>query len=106
MSFSKNLKSFNGAQWTGVNVGQIICIYSPADTSELPVMLYFKSISNEPNAQLWSKNQGDYKNCVSDDPNKCQFLVKLKPKKTLDIYKEAESLRQNAKDNELNIPRE
>ncbi len=91
-SFVKTAQSFLGAQWTGAGLGQIFCVYSGPDSGHdqitLPIVLAHNVISLEPkpsNDNSWGVKQGNHYNCISNDPIKCSFLVRIKaPKKTLE----------------------
>ncbi|HAG61416.1 MAG: hypothetical protein CMF55_04995 [Legionellales bacterium] len=91
-SFVNTAQSFLGAQWTGAGLGQIFCVYSGPDSGPdivtLPIVLAHNVISREPKPSddnSWGKKQANHYNCISNDPIKCPFLVRVKaPEKTLD----------------------
>lgn len=108
MSFATSLTRFVGAQWVGVNLGQITCIYhseqeftmqgQPTIQKTLPVLLVFHALTFEPtdnkNWKLLSRgvyNCEPEKNGTSD----CPFKINIK-KPVGDIYQEAAALKATA----------
>lgn len=91
-SFATKIDHFSGAQWTGVEVGQITCIYKPATLNTFAVSLVFNKLTYEPKGENWGDNKGGYRNCLADDPADCSFKVKPAekagdPYQTLENYK-------------------
>ncbi len=86
-SFTKEIKAFTGAQWTGAGLGQIFCVYSGPDKLALPIVLAHNVISLEPTPQegiAWGEKQGGHYNCISSDHTQCPFQVRLKkPEQTI-----------------------
>jgi hypothetical protein len=75
-SFSKGISHFMGAQWKGVGVGQVYCIYQPDDPSEFPIQLTSKTLYSRPDVAYWENApRKDAINCISkqNDPCDCQF---------------------------------
>lgn len=81
-SFATKLKRFLGAQWQGVAIGQITCLYQPSDKLTFPVEIDYNKITFEPRNKPWSKNQHGFRNCVSHNPKDCAFYVRPKKAKT------------------------
>lgn len=74
MSFESNIDHFAGAQWHGTNIGQIFCVYqSPVKTS-FPILVLFHAEVLEPSGRHWSKNFGDYRNCLANKLSDCPFM--------------------------------
>lgn len=73
-SFSKRITHFLGAQWQGVNVGNVVCLYQSDDDMTFPITLHFNALVEEPTDGAWSKNLGGYKNCKSDKQESCYFI--------------------------------
>lgn len=94
ISFIEKVSKFLGAQWNGVNIGQITCVYSAAKKHVFPIKLIFHTLALEPSDGKWTKNLGGYRDCFSIKQKNCAFKVRTKPKPK-DIYKEAESLKSN-----------
>ncbi|MEC7030844.1 MAG: T4SS-associated protein EirA [Pseudomonadota bacterium] len=75
-SFAKGISHFMGAQWKGVGVGQIYCIYQPDDPSEFPIQLTSETLYSRPDYAMWENSPSkDVINCISgqNDPCDCQF---------------------------------
>ncbi len=100
-SFINKIHTFRGAQWKGVNVGQITCVYAGMKKNTFPVLLVFHTLTLEPHSGKWSKNLGSYRNCISNKQKDCSFKMRLRPKKQ-DLYKEAEKLK--SKSNRITNP--
>jgi len=94
MSFLTTLDTFVGAQWVGVNVGHIICIYAETKRHTFPVTLQQHQLIPVPKVGgLWSANKGGYEECVSHNPHDCPFSVEVhKPIK--DVYKQLDFFHQ------------
>jgi hypothetical protein len=77
-SFVKEIASFIGAQWVGVKVGKIICIYRGKDNGDFPVALEeTKShIIQEPTSASWSNFAQGRKMCNSSNVFDCAFYIK------------------------------
>ena len=81
-SFSKEISHFMGAQWKGVGIGQIYCIYQPDDPSEFPIQLTSKTLYSRPDTAYWENApRKDSINCISkqNDPCECQFSRYIEP---------------------------
>ena len=75
-SFSAEVSHFMGAQWKGVGIGQIYCIYQPKDSADFPIQLSIKPLITRPVYAYWEDApKKDIINCLSDknDPCDCQF---------------------------------
>jgi hypothetical protein len=80
-SFANKLTKFLGAQWNGVNLGKIICLYQGESQETFPVQLFYDILVLTPTTGQWVKKKGYYSNCDARDPKQCPFLVKKQPKK-------------------------
>lgn len=92
-SFATKLGKFMGAQWSGVALGQIICLYQPANKLTFPVQVDYGVLTREPMGGSWSKNLGGYRNCSSNSVSDCAFIPqptakKMDPYQALEQYKE------------------
>ena len=97
-SFAKKLDKFVGAQWQGANLGYITCVYKPHDASLFYITLLFNKLTYQPSTDKtkWVKSKkGPWFNCHFEDQKQCPFIIRPEPQKQ-DVYKEAESLRQEA----------
>jgi len=90
VSFAQHITRFLGAQWEGVNLGTIYCLYQ-GDNMTFTVNLRFHALSYTPNGGNWTKDLGGLKNCITSDPNNCLFKPYVK--KSTNIYKELDSIK-------------
>ena len=75
-SFSAKISHFMGAQWKGVGVGNVYCIYQPEDDTEFPIQVTLSQLISRPNVANWDNApSNDVLNCISrsNDPCECQF---------------------------------
>lgn len=99
-SFQSSITGFIGAQWVGVNVGKMICIYRGNVAVAFPVNLQNDTLSQAPTGNLWGKDQGGYRNCYSPNPADCAFVVRAQSVnidqiyKSLDFYKKLPNTNQ------------
>lgn len=89
-SFYRSLKQFTGAQWLGVNVGDIICLYTAGGKSDFPVSLKKPMIVLSPTGGNWTEDKGGYKDCKTDDITQCPFYVQSNEPKKTNLYEELE----------------
>jgi hypothetical protein len=94
-SFATKLTLFTVAQWQGVNVGQVTCVYRGTPKSTFPVMVYYSVLSVTPKGGKWKAQKGHYSNCASNNVKDCPITVRKKPKKH-NIYNELEMLKKTA----------
>lgn len=90
-SFVTKIKSFVGAQWIGIRVGKIICLYQGDKSFDFPIALELvkSRIIDEPAGAYWSALVNNHKFCQSSNVFDCPFYVQ-KPKDTKEIYKDIE----------------
>lgn len=88
-SSATKIVSFVGAQWVGVRVGKMICLYKTDEAVSFPLALEQKrsKLILEPKSAAWSALVGNRKFCKSTSVADCPYFVQL-PKDTKDIYKE------------------
>jgi hypothetical protein len=86
-SAGKAIKEFIGAQWIGVKIGKIICLYSEEDKYAFPVALATvrSVLIFEPTATVWMATKKGYKNCVSHNVIDCPF-VQQESTEEVDLY--------------------
>lgn len=86
-SFADSLTRFIGAQWTGVNVGQLTCLYRTSPAHTFPVILNFNTLVTTPTGPHWRAAEAGYINCISpnNDPSDCPFSTQRAPAKQ-DLY--------------------
>lgn len=91
-SFSKTIGSFLGAQWQGVNVGTISCVYRGTEQMSFPIILTYNNLVFAPTGGQWTKNLGGYTNCKSTERKDCIFKPKTQPRSG-NIYQQASELK-------------
>lgn len=99
-SFDTKIVSFQRADWVGVNVGKIICIYKGDKKLGFPIALEkkYQEMVLSPTGNAWGPPDANgSKQCVSSDIKDCPFIVKKiqEPKNIyddLDFYKGKEGL--------------
>jgi hypothetical protein len=87
-SFVRSLTQFIGAQWSGVNVGEVLCLYIKSGRSDFPVTLRKQIIVLSPTGGGWSADKGGYKDCTSTDIRECAFEIPQNTKTRRSIYEE------------------
>lgn len=92
-SFVNTINQFVGAKWSGVNFGEIVCIYAQKTKREFPVLLHRSSILvPSPTGGNWKEVSGGHKECISDNLELCAFDVQIQQDmqniyEELDFYK-------------------
>lgn len=74
MSFETSISRFSGAQWHGTKIGQLFCVYHSPVPASFPILVLFHAQVLEPTGLKWSKNLGDYRNCISQNLKDCAFV--------------------------------
>ena len=100
-SFANTLTKYLGAQWNGVVVGQVTCLYQPADNNSLPIMLYYNKLVFEPKTSTWSANMGGYRNCHQAGPADCPFFVRVAPVNHKSLMQQLRDLKQTPGDSNI-----
>ena len=93
-SSATKVLNFIGAQWIGVKVGKIICLYQTDEEVKFPLALEQKiaSLIPEPTGGGWSALiNHNHKLCKSLSIADCPYVVEL-PSKVEDIYQEIKYL--------------
>ena len=83
-SFATEISKFLGAQWKGVGVGRIVCLYETNNTADFPIQISSQRLVSRPSLPRWENNpRSSVVNCISPygSPCDCPFSY----------YKEAES---------------
>jgi hypothetical protein len=86
-SFNQQILSFVGAQWVGVNVGKMICIYKGNLSLSFPIILQNDTLAQIPQGNLWGVDIGGYRSCHSTSVLDCPFIVKTEKMNIQDVYK-------------------
>ncbi len=93
-SLTNAVSHFTGAQWIGINVGEVICMYSQNNSqNRFPIVLQRHNVIISPDGGNWTADKGGHKDCHSNDIRQCRFfsVQKVKPKdiyEDLDFYKD------------------
>lgn len=72
-SFSRKIEQFMGAQWQGVNVGNLFCIYQ-GDSKSFLITLQYHTVVQEPSGGQWGANADGLRNCRSHQQSDCPFI--------------------------------
>ena len=101
-SFSRSVTSFLGAQWKGVELGYLLCLYQGPNKNEFPIGMHRNMVIQSPEKLLdnLSPKGADYKNpwnvkekktqvtmdCYSKNSNPCDcpFIEYVEKKESVD----------------------
>jgi hypothetical protein len=99
-SFATEIDHFLGAQWIGINVGKIICLYQGKGSFDFPIALEpEKTISIlEPKSETWRSERNGYRMCRSTNVKDCPFYTKAVEEET-DVY---ETIKYQGQPGEIN----
>ncbi len=88
-SSANKIITFTGAQWIGIKVGKIICLYQTDEAVNFPLALEQtrSQIILEPSGDGWSALINNHKLCKSANPADCPYTIEP-PKDTGNIYEE------------------
>lgn len=81
------LSSFIGAQWIGIGVGQVICVYAKEGRGAFPVALKLGILVPAPEIGIWGVDKGGYRDCASTNVQDCPFFYQV-PVKPDSVYEE------------------
>lgn len=85
-SFDKEVATFIGAQWVGINVGKMMCIYKGNLKMSFPIIIQNDTLSQVPSGHSWGSDLGGYRNCHSTNMEDCPFIVKKQKVNIQQIY--------------------
>lgn len=88
-SFVTQIRGFVGAQWVGVGVGTMICIYQGTKKTDFPLTISDNTLLvKAPQGGSWGPYQQGRKNCIQavSGIQDCPFQVVVR-KQPKDIYK-------------------
>ena len=88
-SFATDIATFVGAQWQGVKVGPMTCIYKAKSEGVFPITLQNNHLFEQPTQNTWSIGEGGFMNCVSNKVSDCPLMPKVKeetPASTQDVF--------------------
>jgi len=73
-SFATEITQFLGAQWIGIEIGQIACIYAGKEKYTFPILLIYNTLVQAPKDGAWQENTKDgYYHCTNSQINQCPF---------------------------------
>lgn len=88
-SFVTEIKGFVGAQWVGVKVGKMMCIYQGSEEVTFPVVLQNDQLVPQPEGGAWgTSTHGGYVNCKSGIIEDCHFTYKKEETDMGKVYEE------------------
>ena len=104
ISFAQKIGSFKGAQWTGTNIGQVICVYATKNQTDSPILLYLNSLTQKPNNSHWHATSSGVLNCRQSKTNiekntsfstkQCPFYVLMAPKSKQSTFEQSIKLKK------------
>ncbi|MDC3181015.1 T4SS-associated protein EirA [Gammaproteobacteria bacterium] len=72
-SLATEISKFLGAQWKGVGLGRIICIYAAADSRDFPIQISSERLVQRPTLPRWEDNpKSNLINCISINGSTCE----------------------------------
>ena len=76
-SFAKEIGGFLGAQWMGVNIGKIICLYHGKESIDFPIAIeqVHSQLILEPKGPNWSTPISGRRICKSSNIFDCAFTA-------------------------------
>jgi hypothetical protein len=79
-SFTEEIGTFTGAQWTGIHVGKIMCLYQGKNSFDFPISLEQRvsKLFFEPAGQNWNLHVEGYIICKSSNVYDCPFFEEKK----------------------------
>lgn len=99
-SSADKIYNFIGAQWSGIHVGKIICLYHTNEAVSFPLAIeqVMSQDANEPSGLGWSSLMNNFKLCKSANIADCGFYYE--PTKDIsNIYNE---IKYNPRANDFN----
>ena len=100
-SFVNNIETFVGAQWVGIEVGKMLCVYKGKESFDFPVVLQNDTLTPAPKGDKWISQKGGYVNCLSSQTEKCPFQVEEQKKDMSQIYEDL-NFKKNQPDTDAN----
>jgi len=99
-SSADKIINFIGAQWSGIHVGKIICLYQTNEAVSFPLAIEQVTSQgvNEPSGLGWSALANNFKLCKSASIADCGFHYEP-PKDTGNVYEE---IKYNPREDNLN----
>ena len=96
-SFGHKVSNFIGAQWNGVQLGNVICIYQAKDKYTFAIQLMYNKVVVQPEGRNWNQVKSNIFNCYSTQQKDCAFSPLIAPRKQ-NTLKEAQDLKYKPSD--------
>ena len=85
-SLSEDAVSFIGAQWDGIQVGSISCVYQGSEDLSFPIVLKNEHIFRMPKHTNWQAETDGMYTCHSDDTQDCPLYPNIEKQAKVDIH--------------------
>ena len=97
-SLATHIKRYLGAQWSGVTLGELICLYQPENQNgAFRVSLGYIHMAYLPQGEYWhwtADPKTEIKNCVASDPHFCPFTEpEVRSLSSEELYRTLEQLK-------------
>jgi hypothetical protein len=103
-SFAKEINQFLGAQWIGIQVGQIACIYAGKDQYTFPIVLVHNTLIQTPTGGAWEKNTNDgHYHCIAHQISQCPFYPVTSAKNDASDENLIDTIRHNPVQSQMNF---
>tara|TARA_B110000459_G_C16624237_1_gene503955 strand:- start:1868 stop:2341 length:474 start_codon:yes stop_codon:yes gene_type:complete len=86
-SLSEDAATFSGAQWDGIQVGSISCVYQSSDVLSFPIVLKNNHMFKQPHNTNWTADNNDTYICRSNNPKDCPLYPKIEQQVEFNIHK-------------------
>jgi hypothetical protein len=78
-SFATEINRFLGAQWVGITIGQIACIYQGKAKYTFPILLVYNKLVQRPTENGWKKKENSNRyHCPNNQITECPFYPIVK----------------------------
>ena len=105
-SFITKVTTFVAAQWQGIKLGKVLCVYTGKKGMDFPIVLQQTEalLVPKPVGLLWAPVSDSLINCIAPkgqplSPAQCAFIVE-RPEKSTNPYQELDSIKRPATHND------
>lgn len=91
-SFVTKVTTFLGAQWSGVQIGKISCIYSGLPKGTFPIAISYSKLTYDPTTSMpkkysvgWNSRKKNVLFCYAHDRKTCPILLALRKQEGSDM---------------------
>lgn len=74
-SFVDHIERFIGAQWQGVQVGRMVCVYAGSNAQAFPVTIQRANLVFTPRIEGWTRKEYNAYACHGQHVKKCPYLL-------------------------------